>query len=203
LETTVLYRDPSSLTSINMADLQSLAQQTHNSFTGGDLKQYLGSPFVYYGSIARTEKDIPGDKGPAKYIIAGQDELGFGSPVLNEAAYFNWVIKGTNTLGKAVAGGIRLSGIDKSQVACNVLDETYRQAVLVELDLIFPPVRTVNGQPISRCIWHTSKDFAEPQIVLCPDSDLSNRVGIDSTRRGNRSQARGKVLMPGIPDPSS
>jgi len=193
LETTVLYRDPSSLTSINMADVQELAQQTHDSFIGGDMGSYLGSPFIYYGCVARAEKDVPGDKGPARYTVAGQVSLGQGGPVLNEAAYFNWIIKGANTLGKPVAGGIRLSGIDKSQVACNVLDDAYRQLVLAELDLIFPATRTINGTPFSRCIWHTSKDLAGRFIVLCPESDLSNRVGIDSTRRGNRSQARGKL----------
>jgi len=196
LETTVYYRDPSSLTSINMADLQALAGVTHNAFTGSDLSQYLGTPFTYYGSIARTQKDVAGDKGPAKFVVAGQDQLGFGGPALNEACYFNWVISGANPLGKGVSGGIRLSGIDKNQTDCNTLNNTYRQNVLLELNLIFPAIRTINGQPFARGIFHNSKDFAEELFVLCPSSDLSNRVGIDSTRRGNRSQARGKVLMP-------
>lgn len=193
LETTVHYQDPSSLTSINMNDLQDLAQQTHDQIFAGDINTYLGTPWVYYGTVARTEKDEPGDKGPAKFAIAGQDEIGNGGPAINEAVYLNWIIKGTDSLGAAVNGGIKLSGIDKLKVLCNTLDEDYRNFVLAELNLIFPPTRTINGTPFSRGIWHTSKDLAEREFVLCPDSDLSNRVGIDSTRRGNRSQARGKL----------
>lgn len=193
LETRCKYRDPSSLTSISTLDLIDLTQQVDADVIASGIGALLGDPWVYYGATTTTWKDEAENKGPARYILANQQEIGAGGSALNEAFYANWNMRGTDVLGEVVIGGVKISGLDSANVLCNTLEDTYRENLRTAIETIFPPIRNVNGTPFDRGVWHFSKTLGIYTFVICASSDLSNRVGTDSTRRGNRSQARGKI----------
>lgn len=193
LETRCKYRDPSSLTSIAPIDLIDLCGQVNNDVITSGIGALLGNPWVYYGCTVSTWKDEAENKGPARYVIANQQEIGSGAAAINEAFYLNWSMRGTDVLGEVVIGGIKLSGIPSDKILCNTLEDAYRTQVKLAIEEIFPPVRSVGGTPFERGVWHFSKTLGIYTFVICASSDLSNRVGVDQTRRGNRSQARGKI----------
>jgi hypothetical protein len=194
LETKCKYRDPSSLTSISPVDLIDLATQVDAAVIASGIGALLGDPWVYYGATATTWKDEAENKGPGRYIVANQQEIGSGAAAINEAFYLNWTMRGTDVLGEVTIGGVKISGIPGDKVLCNTLEDDYRVDALTAIEQIFPAVRTVNGTPFDRGVWHFNKTLGIYTFVICASSDLSNRVGTDSTRRGNRSQARGKIV---------
>lgn len=195
LETRVGYWDSSSSSSISPADLQNLCETTIARLKNGDLPDLLGNPWVFYGCTVTTPKELTDNKGPSRFIVSDQDAIGLGASTFNEAGFFNWQLRGTNVLGKPVVSGIRLSGIPEDKIECNTLDETYRADMETALDELFPNVIQVLGQPFNRAVVHRSKDLANPTVVLLPNQSLSNRIGVDITRRGNRAQARGNIVQ--------
>ncbi len=172
-----------------------------NPFEVGDLGALAGSfglrlaqaidEYVPAGfEIWSLEVSTPavGNEGPSRWInaIAGTMD---GNETTRSMDSFvaNAQLRGENALGEAVAGGFKLSIVPREIVNRNQLDSTWVTNVEAALEFVFPQQVAIDAGNIERCI-RSVRPPADPEYVWPTELTVSQRIGTNLTRVGNRPQ---------------
>lgn len=197
LQADVQYADFTTQVGVNMIDMQALAVSLSGSITGSDLGLSFGEAMWFIAMIVTTVKDDD-NFGPARYIHSAPDANGEFGLSITDSILFNVEFRGLDQQDRTVAGGMRISGVPQDGVDCNTLNSNLVSQLQDEIDVAWPPTLQVLGTPFQRVVISKRKGEL-PQIVQVPGTLVSNRVGIDIVRRGNKTPYK---ITPGqVPAP--
>lgn len=133
-------------------------------------------------------------EGPARFIAAhGMTMEGIPATPIMDSIVVNLVLKGDRADGTPATGGIRLSGLPVTVVDKNQLDSTWTSAILAAFQIIFPPTIALATGEIHRAIRSKRKLFPL-EFVYPTTMEISDKVGINLTRVGNRPQSNAGPL---------
>jgi hypothetical protein len=135
--------------------------------------------------------------GPARWINAvGKVMPGDEAIQLMDSIVANVTLRGENAAEEAVVGGMRLSLVGNLFSDRNQLDANFVSDLEDALNIIYPATIGISTGTINRCI-KSVRPPADPEYVFPVTLTVSNRVGTNLTRVGNRPQRNtGPIVAP-------
>jgi hypothetical protein len=135
--------------------------------------------------------------GPARWINAhGRVLDGDESPQYMDSIVANVTLRGENLAEETVVGGMRFSVVPVFMSDRNQLDAAWVASLENALEIIFPPTIGISTGTINRAI-KSVRPPADPEYVFPVSLKVSNRVGTNLTRVGNRPQRNtGPIVAP-------
>jgi hypothetical protein len=176
-----------------MVDMANFFQNTFASDGG----EYMGGNTQYYGCEVTTPK-LGNDEGPGRFMWARNTVWGQGgNEALPDILTANVNFRATNQAGKPVVGGLRLAGLQRGAVDCNVLDSGTVDDLQDSLRTAWPLTRTFSSGDVTLSV--KTKDEQDADIWLPVEQiTVSGQVGYRIDRVLNRPQS-GRTYY--VPDP--
>ena len=192
LETSIYYFNAAS-DDLEVADLTNLSAGRAIAITN-ELNDLVPSG-TYNWSITVTTPAI-GSIGPARYInSAGNVMPGDGTAMFMDSMVANVTLRGENAAAETVTGGMRLSLVHKEASNRNQLDANFVSDLEAALNVIFPPTLAIGTGTLDRSI-KSVRPPADPEYVKADTLTVSNRIGTNITRVGNRPQRNAGPVTP-------
>ena len=193
LETSIWYLDTFS-DDLEPADLTNVSSGVITRIAG-TLYEFVGGATMSH-AVKVTTPALDG-VGPARFINAhGVALAGDGEDITWDRLVVNVALSGENAAEEPVVGGMRLSCVPAGKANRNQFESNWADDFRVALDTVFPQVITDATNDWQRCVKSVRGD-ADPEYVYPVAMTVSNKVGVNLTRVGNRPQRNtGKEVAP-------
>ena len=192
LETSIYYFNAAS-DDLEMPDLTNLCAGL-NVRIENNLDDIVASGIWKFST--RVTTPAIGAVGPARYILPiGSQMPGDGTQKFMDSIVANVTLRGENAAEETVTGGMRLSIVAQEWSTRNQLDANFVSDLESNLNIVFPPTLAIGTGTLDRSI-KSVRPPADPEYVKADTLVVSNRVGTNITRVGNRPQRNTGPVAP-------
>lgn len=189
LETGVWYVNTTGGAPINPTVHQELSREVRDAVNANWIA-LMAKDTVAWAVAVEVPKQDDGINGPYRFISSLALESTSLVEALPDSVIQRATFVGTSTLDDPVRGGLRLSGVKKSVVDCNVIDNAHLITLKDFVDAVFKAQWTLSGgEDFIRVVKH-KKAGSPVQFVPVPTVEYPPRVTTRIDRVLNRTQCR-------------
>lgn len=184
----VQYNDETTSPQLRFQDLVDLTAAFNLLVVASGVDSSLANDFTHWGCHASSPEI--GGSGPSQFYNPQTEVFERGTTMpAPDSVVANITLRGSDSLGRPVSGGIRLSGMNKDSFDGNNFDDVVTVNLKAALEIMFPPNHFIGGVQYYRSIFSESS-LRPPEFVRATTLDISPRVGVRIDRVGNRTTKR-------------